>query len=444
MAVMSTPLTRAVLGSVFTRPVGAYGSSPVVLPLRSVAVQNVVAASFTGRTGKNRASSRYPYVIAVDCSSLVVSLDNWYMSSSGQADATNTYSIIDQSLEREGTAYTVPVTYGGLRTKTMDINAVNEMSDEILPSAFGLSKFSKGDIIWIKTHKSVPSAGNGVPTSITRTDVTTGAQVRYYDSAATTQSSTDATGVYTYTGSSPDTQTSGFRPILLGRPLEDVKTWFSVTDSIGAGVGDNGDTYYGPGWIGRAMHDNGTTVLRPSINMGRGGTTTASYLSTNTRPFTYAQYCTDGIIALGTNNVSTGTSSNVNTIYSALVSIRDRMRDEGIDKVLIGGLGPRTTSSDSWATVGNQTSASGWLAGENANDLNDLMVSGVSNGDFEAVFLHPGLRAGSNYWKFRVSATQANDSGTSSFATGDGLHPNGTGSEYMAVDARVILAAAEA
>jgi hypothetical protein len=137
-------------------------------------------------------------------------------------------------------------------------------------------------------------------------------------------------------------------------------------------------------------------------------------------------YCTHLVCEGGTNDISAGTSAAVTqTALQTQWGIAKQLGISRVDQMLII---PRTTSSDSWATAGNQTPVANFTSGAARDTLNTALTANVGSNGLDGVIDVPSALA---------------DTGTPSVwkspgYTTDGVHP--TGNTALNAGAAVIAA----
>lgn len=408
------------------------GFIPPVIPLRTIVTNNRIP---TGKEARSETAvyTRWQYVLAADASELRFSNNGWALEASGEANTGNDFTIADQSIEIAGV--TSPIYYSGGRSLLVTNGAVDLQSDVLLPSAFGLSKFDYGTVFWIKTKITLASSGLAVPytaESLTGSGGVSGTQAAWYNPGSTTVSSTDTAGAYTSTGTTPASRVTAYRPMVLGRPVTDGKSFVTVGDSIAQNVNDSGTAYnvHGGGYIQRAMRSSTNTDYLPNLNMARNGSGSGAIVGSNTKTRQFYKYARYGIDEYGTNNMNTG------QLRTDLQNIWSHMRSAGIDKIVRMKYLPRTTTSDSWSTEANQTykSDGNWQAGA-AADLNNQWFDTLAGTLLDVVVPTTNAQAaadGGDPWKWRVN-------GSPNYVSSDDTHPNNTGHEFVAVTLRPVL-----
>jgi hypothetical protein len=410
-----------------------------VSPLRVGSVENRINVGVATR-GKTNCVVRWPHFIATDLSDIILSFSNWW-NASGESIPGNSVTIIDAALENESGSVVVPVTFSGGRLRVLADGENDAQSDALLPSQFGLSKFSRGELYWFKARYSVPLTTDRIPYSDRSRTSLTGSQASWYDPAVTAVTSTDVAGAYTATGTAFDIQNNNLCPILLGHPIVDGKSFIACGDSIGAITGDNSNTQIrmGAGFIQRSMHDaNALTNPLPCLNFCRVGNAYQALTDpANTRWRSFIKYAKHAIDEMGTNNLGiSGTDwtaqeySDYQTTTQSLWSI---FRANGISKIIRTQFLARTASTDQWATLANQTPNVRWAAGGRRDQLHAWFVARQTAGEIDYVVDMAPARDPSDTNKWPVN-------GTANYPTVDGTHPAAFLHEIMAVQLRSALA----
>ena len=412
---------------------------PSIMPLRTVVTQNRILSGDEFQSGKDRQCFRYPYVIACDCTELVVSNNAWCLSGTGEAAVANGFSVLEMSLEANGVI--VPVLYNGLRSKSLASGDVDVQSDAVFPASFGLTEFAQGDVVWIKGIIAVSSAGQRIPYTVTKATDQSGGQAAWWDSGVATVSSTDVTGVYTISGGTFSSRATGYRPMVFGRPVTDGPSFVAVGDSIGESVND--DSYlmttgtpirlHGFGFIQRAMRLNDNSSLLPCLNLSRSASRSFD-VSAGTRAKQFYKYARFGIDEYGTNNMPAAGTSLVALKSSLQVTWAD-MRAAGIEKIIRTKFLPRCDSTDSWTTIANQSYLSAWAPGASSDQMNLWFETELGAATIDYLVEMSGCRAVSDPLKWKTDTPEI----TTKFTAADNTHPSGRGHEFLAEELRPIL-----
>lgn len=408
------------------------GGGSTVVPLRVVETQGRVATSRNNNAGIDRFAFRFPYLIGADASAIVASFSNWYLDVSSVLDTGNDFTILELSAHSP-TGVVVPMTYSGGRSELVANGTTDVKSDEILATAFsGFTKLTRGEIWWLKGIVSVPSLGGYVPYTTITTAEYSGTQQVGYSNAATTPSSTDAAGQYTVASGAAFTTINVPRPILLGRPLSDGKSYFVVGDSIADGQGDDATAngIYGRGFLARAMSNYGANPY-PCLIAAKPGAESLAFSSSTAKWGALAAYGKYAIDELGTNDVTTAVP--VATTQSRLSSVWSTIAAQGASRIYRTDLICRTTSTDSWATAANQTAASGWGSGEARDQLNAWFATKVSDSTLYQILTMNSLKDGTDNHKWKTDGVTAN------YLNADISHPTRRGHGYLASEVRTFI-----
>lgn len=184
-------------------------------------------------------------------------------------------------------------------------------------------------------------------------------------------------------------------------------------DSLMAGVGDVTNNSNGcMGWFEHACHAvDGASRNIPFTNLSKSGDMTSTYSVDEAQArFACLEYATHVIFGMGNNDIMSGRT---------LAQMQDSHLEAWAHAKLFGckvgavTLTPRTTSTDSWATVANQTPVSGyttagirgqfnaWLFEQNALgnldfivDVNSVVADTTNPDVFKAGFSYDGTHWG--------------------------------------------------
>jgi lysophospholipase L1-like esterase len=247
-----------------------------------------------------------------------------------------------------GTIYRL--TFGGRTTATLDPGG------KIRSDTTGL-KVEAGDIVGVRTYLS---SGTAYAPLFTYADTANGLSYGGFTAASD----------LTAPGSAAIAATSNFSygpAALLGYPSDTAaKSVLIIGDSIAHGTGDGATADGGPlpGVVGEVTSGGGFIVraLAPYagiLNIARSGDR-AQWFATDTGRFRrlgLADRCRSAIIEYGVNDLFSGrTAAQMEADLLAIAKITARsINAYGVAKIYVTTVTPRSTSSDGWATVANQT-----------------------------------------------------------------------------------------
>ncbi len=401
------------------------------MPLRTAATQNNVPINRDSQTGRAVQAFRQKYVIGADQSELVVCLNNRYLGTTEEVSSPSLLpdlTFFDMVIQTSGGAYH-PVTFGGSRSFTIAGGEFNKLSDAIAPAVFSLSKFAKGEEYFLRGK--IQTAAAHIPNCANNVSDATGQQCAWYDPSVTTPSAADAGGAWTFTGTAVASRTSGYRPVLLGRPLLDGPSFIGIGDSIMEQAADGASAgRHGRGFFQRAMRDAADIAVYPGINLAKTGIGVRTGYNMCNAMMRYARYAVDQAC---TNDIGQNGTGDTTALKTKCVNAWAEMRASGIEKIIRTTLIPRTTGP--WADVAGQTINAGWGPAGKGQEMNDWFSARRTDGTIEHLCEMNGIRGGAvgdDFWKFIPNGTA------------DGTHPLPIGHEAMAVNLRAVLAGLEA
>lgn len=283
--------------------------------------------------GSTNVNARIKHVLACDVNDIRLVFTNWNGAVNSEGAAPNAL-VITAGVEITGTTY--PVMFRGATTLTLDIDGI-AVSDPI--ACDGLT----GDTVWSRVH--------AVGTTIRAVRFTDGTGGEGTNASATDQS---ITGTISGSGNC-------YSPAaILGIPARGVaQRWAAVVgDSIPSGQGDDPNNSY----LKRAM----STASLPFLDISRQSETLVAgmgTLSASKRRRVLASAAPIAFIgSYADNDISSGTSlaaTQALFLATAFVFANRNARTARNGAVLTHTLIPRTTSSDSFQTTGNQTVVTG-------------------------------------------------------------------------------------
>lgn len=349
----------------------------VHLPTRNAVVASLSDGVSTGIT------TQLEHTFDVACTGVQATFINSYNNNGTPADGPNPITV-KAALRRNGV--NVPWFIQGVRSRSIDGGGI------LTSDAVGMS-FKRGDVAYSHTGVSV-TAGQKYPLGLTTRGGVEGVVA----------------------GDSVDGSVAGgiaksYGPALItGVPLVPIDSPIIgfVCDSNGAGFNDLGipgtDAY---GYIRRAMDGKLSYVNCSYSGVGASNSNTEAALRQRLALADTLQI-DDWYLALGTNDSYT-TEAERTTLKNNLVTIANLLLQRG-QRVWCATLPPRTTSTDAWATTGNQTalaSESGrvamnaWFRSVPAPfsgcfDIADALETARDSGIWKAGYTIDGTHIGAN------------------------------------------------
>jgi lysophospholipase L1-like esterase len=396
--------------------------------LVGVVTENRINSLLDSRPGTTRCAVRWPITFGNSVSAVCASLDNFILlSGSTWQDNSNSFNVVELYIEIGSTM--TPLTFNSGAAGVTVAAAANDLKGDTV--ALAASRTTEG---WIKAIVDVPLAGNTLPCPGGRNTANfTGSQVLWYDPAATTMSAANAPGVFTWSGTAPQTRVNGWCPMILGIRTDTQPVFCNVGDSINEGVGDTPASAGrgGIGYVQRAAY-NGNVNPISVINMARSGVNLVPYLSADLRWRAKMQYCDHMICELGTNHIGTGGTGTFAQLQTDLLSLWAVYKAAGIQRILRAELMPRATvSSDTWITLAGQTVNAGWQTGQQSQQINAWCATRIGQ-ELHSMVTMEAVRDAAEPTKWIVN-------GTANYATADGTHPSPVTTALAAVNMRKCL-----
>jgi lysophospholipase L1-like esterase len=226
----------------------------------------------------------------------------------------------------------IPVFFGGRRSVTIEGGGF-AISDPIAV------RLAAGDAIFTRTFLSVSSASHNWPQH----------RFRLFDLGERTERGVGLTDM-SLSGTIGTGSQLGYGPVAIGATLPNARANVAlIGDSIVHGQGDS-TTSSNFGFASRAL--NG---INPYVRLARPGEQASQFRDSGLRIRGSIAVSSDYVICnYGINDLIAGQS--VATVQSHLTEIWNTLAASGV-QVYQCTLTPRTSSTDSWATVGNQTAS---------------------------------------------------------------------------------------
>lgn len=359
-----------------------------------------------------------------------------YVNVWGSETLTANSISVSAALETTGGAF-LPVFFRGARKAVIEPGGM-VVSDPIN------APYAVGDNVWSRTYVSDITAGMNFPYHNVQTLQSTWGEA---SDGANGVSQSDKTLSGTISGA-----ISGYAPLVIvtaaiGPTLPTVAL---LGDSITSGSGESGapSSSGGYGFMRRAL---GATF--PTLDLSVPGKEllgSVGYVGTDATVrrirAALAAGCTHAVDAWGINDFNRGTPQTFAAMQTGKIALWTEMYNAGV-KVFACTLTPVSTSTDTWATVVNQTVKATGFNSQGRIDLNNWVRDGapILAGVAAATGSNATgtLRAGQTghplvgYFETADAVESSRDSGlwqVGKIYTTDslGIHPNGTGHAAMA------------
>ena len=341
----------------------------------------------------------------------------------------NSYAI-EAAIEIPGAPnVVVRATFGGASTGTVPNGAAEYVSDPLYPSQFGLTTFAPGTLFWVRERRLI-AIGEKFTRYGSLANAISGEGTKMSNGASASQVMGTGEMVMPSGGSSLH---CCFAPsLIIGRAigLPDIAI-VGVGDSIvngsndpifgGAGDGTDGHG----GWFTAGLWDVEGRAVPHCLMAGNGTTVIAAteapgFATAFAKRRVYLKYFTHAVDNYGTNDYGKSPpESAANTLlrrrklWAALRGGDSRIRHVTAVPIL-----PRCNSTDSFATLANQTARSGYESGGQFRDpMNSGLEAALTDKSVDAIFpINSILADPSAPGKWRVD-------GTANRYTDDGTHP---------------------
>jgi len=317
---------------------------------------------------------RTRHVVQEDCDAIILDEPTFYVDGATYADVIYNPpagTVFRAALEIGSVAAGVPtsnnqrVLWSGADIYTHSGTGTSGWfsSDPLPASAFGLTKFTKGDVLWARRAILFPSANPSwlCNDASDATNPTSGESVRGATNISFLQ--VDGTGALTGTAGTALASSRFLRPVAL-RGVHSGAAVKGMGNSIlhGKGGNRNGDgsaTNTNGGPYVRAFYLAGIAFQKSGRDGNRISNMTAAKMPVRLAQIAAGWY-SHVFFEPGTNDVNNAALATVSTDYTTAISVLKVAKPDL--KVIGCKIGPRTTSTDLWATVANQTPLAGNVA----------------------------------------------------------------------------------
>lgn len=412
-------------------------------PLRVVATGGRIGYTFYTPASVNTSFwHRTPHKLGGPVSEIRVGFMDWMWLSSGNetANDSNNVTITAAWLERASTGQVVALTFSGSRQLVLPMNSTTPywLCDAIPSSIWNGSPPARDEVFWLQTKGTIPEGGK----------IPVGAPATYSGGAAASQKAkfivyppandpgtTDvAGGVPTIAGASA--RTEGLPVVFLGRYTGPGHlAVIGIGDSILHGSGDSANptaNIAGYGFFNRAALDSTGSNTIATFNLTRHGQTASAFIK-QPRLANFLPFGNVVVEEFGTNDIGQNGTGNVTTLMTNLESIWTAARNAGVQKIIRTRLMPRTISTDSWATLANQTPNTGWEAGGKRDNVNAGLQTALSAGKIDILFDSLSVLADPSDFNRWLT------NNTSQYVTTDGTHISPAGNALLAPNLRTAL-----
>ncbi|WP_152045238.1 hypothetical protein [Aureimonas psammosilenae] len=380
--------------------------------------------------GNSRRESRAPFFLGGELTEIWLVYANWHLPLGNCAEVpTGNPVMLAAALELEGVTVEAPNASRAAPRRMEDGETF--LAGPFRASDFGLDRFRPvADPLGPAAHFARTSMWADVGQKLPRSG-------QYLSEAPASRGHYSLAATHVHLTGPLAGANNGVAPshiAVIGRPTPAAAANWRATLVIGDSVceGQADASPYpavarGGGYVARAHWNNGGRHL-PLAQLGRHGGKLAHYRAGGAARRSMAAFATHALLAFGANDLFVLADANLASRQAALKAawLADldaeiaALRGAGIRHIRVAHVGPRTTSSDQWATSVNQSPQANWQADFVAS-VNAEIVSRVLNGKANAidaafdVNAHWGEGGGNAKWLVN---------GAANHPTGDGTHPN--------------------
>ena len=440
-------LSKTLLASIIASMGGGTGILRAISPANRL-VNNTLSVS---PAYVLHCAGRYQhYVGSGDLSEIRLCLNNFIMGTTNISNPGNTLTVESAYIEMVSPAQSVQVLFAGSASKTLTNGEYDVVSDAVLPSAFGLTKFDRGAKFYVRIEVSIPNTGTAVLPIIRNQDDNTTA-ANYWNPASGTLTNISGTGTLVWTGSK--TSTRGYSPIVLGKFVTgDPRTWLGIGDSIFDGTGDTlaasesiGNAYFSRALFGTTPATTAIGGINTGESYGKVDAWVSSGGATPRAPlFALTKYCSGAVDEYGTNafdNTGNLNGSQMNAVWNLVPALWSYLRSNASStagasafKIVRTRLLLRTTTPTGNTPADQTQYGVKWEASGNTDDFNSRIDAALTATTIDAVLSTDFVRGDAN-----VATTNYHRWANGLLDTADGTHPTSAVHKTLAAALRSAL-----
>lgn len=395
----------------------------------------IAGTTATAASGFERVRARIPFVLPFDTDEIFFS----YTGTSQAGNIGNDYSVDSLSLERAASTNFRAVNFDGSNRNKTITNGVQEVVTSIKASAFGLVKFTKNEIYYIRQEYSVAAAGLKLPQSMYNYDSINGifdspVSIGLALSTTAVAGAVDAVGNMTFT-SGWSNFTNPMMPLVSAVPLTSGKAVTIFGDSLvhQASYSQKENGYvsaFHRGCVDADLVNNPIGCLL----IAASGSTYSLVLGKNWLTY-WCKYAKNTVDEHGTNYFAANSSAYPTAFVNDCVAFWQQVRDAGCTRILRVAFPPRTSTTDgtvpfntAWQAGGSARQAIDWMYTPNVGTPYGVTVIPISIDSVR----QSADRATDNYYKWSGATA-----GTLGTYTLEGTHYTTVGCQQAAIDMRV-------
>lgn len=410
-------------------------------PLRVVATGGRIAYTFYAPAPANTAfRHRTPHKLGGPVEEIQIGFMDWmYTDKAESANSTNDVTITHAWLERASTGQCVPLTFSGSRSLVLPMGSSVPLwlSDPVTAAEWTDGPLARDELVWVHVRGVIPSGGM-LPVGTPSTHP--GARFLVYPPTNYEDAPDVAGPVPAIPGGA--VRNDGLPLMFLGRYAGPGHlAVIGVGDDILHGIGDSANpvaVVSGHGFFNRAAFDEQGQNTIATFNLTRYAQSAAAWINPKrqSRQALLLHYANVVVEGFGTNDLGAAGTGDPAAIRDRLETIWSTARAAGVQRIVRFTLFPRSKSTDTWKTSGEQLPFVGWEAGGKRDMINDDFRAALAAGkidalvDMLAVVADP---ADPGRWR--------TDGVTPKLFTGNGTHLTAHGNALAAAELRAALLA---
>ena len=337
----------------------AMGGGGAPGPLRVVTTRGEVEADLigTGLTSANNAQAFRMRVFAgaggIKANTLRLAVPNFAVTAAGTETSAPTYKI-GGHVEWDSVAY--PFAFSGSQLGDVPAGAAEYFSD-----ALTHPEIAAGTAGWVYIYREYPVGGSHVYVVGASLNPAVAGETSLNGAAGTVANRIGTPGAQTASGGYSNISAAINPPFaLIGEQVTKERAFVIIGASLEKNQSDTwGDGANGAGgYVRRALNPaSGTKYAYLSLARAAEASTQFVNGSGSTKRKVWYKYANTGFNGYGGNNFSFNVA--VATTIANMATIKADMAAAGVEDFIYSRMAPKTNSTDSWATIANQTIRTG-------------------------------------------------------------------------------------
>lgn len=337
--------------------VAAMGGGGASGPLRVVTTRGEIEADLigTGLTSANNAQAFRMRVFAgaggIKSNTLRLAVPNFAVTAAGTETSAPTYKI-GGHVEWDSVAY--PFAFGGSQLGDVPEGAAEYVSDVLTHP-----EIAAGTAGWAYIYREYPVGGSHAYVISVALNPAVSGETSLNGAAGTVANRIGTAGAQTASGGYSNISAAINPPFaLIGEQVTKERAFVIIGASLEKNQADTwGDGANGAGGYVRRALNPASGKKYAYISLARAAEASTQYLTGSAKREVWYKYANTGFNGYGGNNFSFNVA--VATTIANMATIKADMAAAGIEDFIYSRMAPKTNSTDSWATIANQTIRTG-------------------------------------------------------------------------------------